>query len=55
MDRPGVWQVSKGCGKQGKMEKTGFEIICGAPKTLVVKGWMMKMMMMTAPLSYTNL
>ena len=54
MDRPGVWQVSKGCGKQGKMEKTGFEIICGAPKTLVVKGWMMKMMMMTAPLSYTN-
>ena len=38
MDRPGVRQVPEGCGKQGKMEKTGCEIICGAPATLAVKG-----------------
>ena len=38
MDRPGVRQVSKCVGKQGKMEKTGCEIICGAPTTLAVKG-----------------
>ena len=25
-------------GEQGKMEKTGCEVICGAPTTLVVKG-----------------
>ena len=31
---------------QGKMEKTGCEIICGAPMTLAVKGQMMMMMMM---------
>ena len=28
------------------MEETGCEIICGAPKTLVVMGYMMIMMMM---------
>ena len=33
MDRPGVWQVPSGSGEQGKMEKTGCEIICGAPVT----------------------
>ena len=38
MDRPEVWQFQEGSGEQGKMEKTGCEIICGAPMTLVVKG-----------------
>ena len=38
MDRPGVRQVQEGSGKQGKMEKTGCKIICGAPTTLAVKG-----------------
>ena len=38
MDRPGVCQVPEGSGEQLKMEKTSFEIICGAPKTLAVKG-----------------
>ena len=46
MDRPGVRQVPRGNGEQGKMEKTGREIICGAPTTLAVKGLMMIMMMM---------
>ena len=41
MDRPGVWQVQEGSGEQGKMEKTGCEIICGLPVTLTVKGQMM--------------
>ena len=40
MDRPGVCRVPEGSGEQGKMEKTGCKIICGAPMTLVVKGWM---------------
>ena len=38
MDRPGVPQVPEGSGEQGKMEKTGCKIICGAPTTLMVKG-----------------
>ena len=46
MDRPGVRQVPEGGGEQGKMEKTGCEIICGAPTTLAVKGLMMMMTMM---------
>ena len=41
MDRPGVRQVPEGTGEQGKMEKTGCKIICGAPTTLAVKGLMM--------------
>ena len=45
MDRPGVWQVPEGTGEQGKMEKTGCRISCGAPKTLAVKGLMMMMIM----------
>ena len=45
MDRPGVRQVPEGSGEQGKMEKTGCKIICGAPTTLAVKGLMMIMMM----------
>ena len=40
MDRPGIWQVPEGSGEQGKMEKTGCQIICGAPVTLTVKGLM---------------
>ena len=43
MDRPGVRQVPEGSGEQGKMEKTGSKIICGAPTTLTVKGLMMMM------------
>ena len=31
MDRPGVRQVPEGSGERGKMEETGYEIICGAP------------------------
>ena len=41
MNRPGVWQVSEGSGEQGKMEKTGCKITCGAPTTLAVKGLIM--------------
>ena len=57
VDRPGVRQVPEGSGEQGKMEKTGCKIVCGAqtgckivcgaPTTLAVKGLMkMRMMMM---------
>ena len=45
MDRPGVCQVPEGSGEQGKMEKTGCKMICGAPNTLAVKELMMMMMM----------
>ena len=38
MDRPGVRQVPEGSGEHGKMEKTGCEIIFGAPPTIAVKG-----------------
>ena len=47
MHRPGVCQVPEGSGEQGKMERTGCKIICGAPTTLAVKGLMMIMMIMT--------
>ena len=33
-----VRQVTEGSGEQGKMEETGCEIICGAPRILAVKG-----------------
>ena len=46
MDRPGVRQVPEGGGEQGKMEKTGCKILCGAQKTLAVKILMMMMMTM---------
>ena len=36
MDRPAIHQVPEGCGEQGRMEKTGCEIICGAQTTLAV-------------------
>ena len=42
--RPGVRQVPKGSGEQGKMKKTVCRIICGASTTLAVKGLMMMMM-----------
>ena len=45
MDRPGVRQVTEGSGEQGKMDKTGCKIICGAPATLAVKGLTMMTMM----------
>ena len=51
MDRPGVRQVPEGGGEQGKMEKTGCEIICGAPTTLPVKGLMMMKMCRSASVS----
>ena len=38
MDRSGLRQVPKGSGEQEKMEETGYEIICGAPVALAVKG-----------------
>ena len=48
MDRPGVRQVPEGSGKQGKMKKTGWKIICAAPTTLAVKGLMIMMMTVLA-------
>ena len=54
MDRPGVRQVPEGSGEQGKMEKTGCKIICGATTTLAVKGLMMMMMMMHVQVSSTT-
>ena len=54
MDRPGVRQVPEGSGEQGKMEKTGCKIICGAQATLVVKGLMMMMMSSFKTLFKTN-
>ena len=38
IDRPGVHQVPEGSGEQRKMEKTGCEVICGAPMTPTFKG-----------------
>ncbi len=52
MERPGVRQVPEGSGEQGKMERTGCKIICGAPTTLAVRGLMM--MMMIASVRYTK-
>ena len=43
MDRLGIRQVPEGSGEQRKMEETGYEIICGAPTTLALKGLMMMM------------
>ena len=47
--KPGVWQVPEGSGEQGKIEKTGFKIICNAPTTLAAKGLMMMMMSQRTP------
>ena len=38
MNRPGVRRVPEGGGKQGKMEESDCEIICGAPTTFAAKG-----------------
>ena len=46
MDRPGVRQVPEGSEEQGKREKTGCKIICGAQTTLAFNGLMMIMMVM---------
>ena len=43
MDRHRVRQVPEGRGEQGKIEKIGCKIICGAPGTLAIKGLMMIM------------
>ena len=37
-DRPGVREVPEGSGELRKMEETGYEIFCGAPMALAVKG-----------------
>ena len=37
MDRPGVRQTPDGSGEQKKMKETGYEVICGAPMTPVVR------------------
>ena len=44
MNWPGVRQVPEGNGEQGKIEKSGCKIICGAPTTLAGKGLIMMMM-----------
>ena len=55
MDRPGVRQVPEGSGKQGKMEKYGCKIICGAPTTLTVKGFMrMRTVIIPLTIVYTQ-
>ena len=38
MDMTGVCQVQEGSGEQTKMEKTDYEVICGAPTTPAVMG-----------------
>ena len=38
-----------------KMEKTGWEIMCGAPTTLAVKGLMMMMILITPLISTLKL
>ena len=55
MDRPEVRQVPEGSEEQGKMEKTGCKIICGAPTTLAVKGLLMLMIMGRSVSSYSLL
>ena len=39
MDRPRVQQVQESSGEQGKMEKTGYKIICGAQWPLQLGDW----------------
>ena len=42
MDRRGVREkVPEGSGEQGKMEETGYEIICGTTTTIAIKEQMM--------------
>ena len=39
MDRPGIRQVPEGSGEERKKEETGCAVICGAPTTRALKGW----------------
>ena len=48
MDRPGVRRVPEGSGEQGKMEKTGCKVVCGAPTTLAAKGLLIMMIIMNS-------
>ena len=54
MDRPGVRQVPVGSEEQGKIEKTGCKIICGALTTLAVKGLMMMMIINVPTHTHTS-
>ena len=48
MDKPGgVQKVPDGSGEQRKMEETGSEVICDAPTTLAVKGYLMMILVGT--------
>ena len=47
--------ISEGSGEQGKMDKTGCKIICGAPSTLTVKGLMMLTFVLCFRIIYCNL
>ena len=38
-DRPGVFKFPEGGGRQRKIDETGCEVTCGAPKIPVVKGY----------------
>ena len=38
MDGNGVWRFPEGSGRQGRMERYCFNVICGAPTTSMVKG-----------------
>ena len=37
MNRPRVRQVPQGSGEQGKMEETGYEVVCGVTGARAVK------------------
>ena len=52
MDRPGVRQVPEGSEEQGKLEKSGCKIICGAPMTVMVEGLMMMMIFIQVIANY---
>ena len=39
MNRPGARQVLEGIGEERKIEKSGCEVICGAPTTLAIEGY----------------
>ena len=39
MDRPGVRQVQEVSGEHRKMEESACDVMCGAPTTPAVKGW----------------
>ena len=49
MDKPGVCQVPESSEEQRKMEETDCELICRAPTTLTVKGWVILNALLPAP------